>query len=472
MLRELRKIPFLTWLDWFKAVPVLGTSWGGEAQIGVARIGRYSETWMNLLLIFGAENIVNSPYIRKLPINPDDLPQDLTNPFAIELGIAAILVGIAGCDTVEFNGSLPVFRGSNVRLEFTQSRSNTLIGRFSQELGLPAHLQYAPRTVARASAYARGTFFYGFQEPVPALASSASHLETMQSPSLFQDLRAKQCRCRNMTEFSLGQRIGLRVPALALLAADSPTAPRCFPSKACQIMETVQELSNLCSFWRTEENRRIAQFKEKFRPVINDIGTVFRVEFLSMAMMGDRYESRLTSLLRRGMTPGLIDLGFSWLASHECYHHEASDTRIKARPEWTSFSHDTSLVLLEDAMLACDIYLRAGEISALYEGIADKAYFHTCLSSQLQEVGWWLGTRQALSACEASNILSQMPIFGSSRTGKPGFNGTTLTLFTERRLVRAMLVFRAVLLAVLLSLGLDNSAFEGTELGQKTVILR
>ena len=172
------------------------------------------------------------------------------------------------------------------------------------------------------------------------------------------------------------------------------------------------------------------------------------------------------------MSLKLIDLGFSWLASHECYDQEGSDRRIKARPEWTSFLSDTSLVVLEDVMLACDIYLRAGDVSVLYEASADKAFLHTSLSSQLQEVDWWLGTRQALAACEASNILNQMPIFASGTTGRASINGTSLILFTERRLVRAMLVFRAVLIAVLLELGLDNSAFEGTELGRKTVLLR
>ena len=90
---------------------------------------------MNLLLIFGTENIVNSPNIQQLPINTDDLPQGLTNLFAVELGIAAILVGIAGCDTVMFNGCLPAFSGGNARLEFTNNRSNMLIDRFSQEPG-------------------------------------------------------------------------------------------------------------------------------------------------------------------------------------------------------------------------------------------------------------------------------------------------------------------------------------------------
>lgn len=471
MLRELRKIPYLTWLDWYKAIPVLGVSWGGEPQVGVSRIGRYSETWMNLLLIFGAENIVASAYIQQLPINSDDLPQDLTNPFALELCVVAILIGIAGCDTVSLNGHLPVFSGGNAKLEFTQSRSNMWIGRFFQEPGIPAYFSYAPRTVARASGHAGGTFFYGNDEPVPALASSQSFLESMQSPSLFQDLQTKQCRCPTMTKFSLHQRTGLRVPAFALLAADSPTVSRCFPSQACQIMQSVQELSNLCSFWRIEENRTIAQFKEKFRDVIDNIVQVSRTEYLSMAFVGDRVESRVMSLARNGMRLKFVDLGFSWLASHERYNNEGADRRVKTRPEWPPYLSGSGLVVLEDVILSCDIYLRVGDVSVLYEGPADKAFFHTSLSSQLQEVDWWLGTRQALVACETSNILNQVPI-GSGTTERGSINGTSLIIFTERRLVRAILVFRAVLIAVLLHMGLDNSIFEATELGRKTVILR
>jgi hypothetical protein len=102
MLRELRRIPYLTWLWWFHALPVLGVTWGGQTQVGIARVGTYSETWMNLLLIFGAQNIITSSYIEHFPINSDDLPLDLANPFAVELGILAILVGITGCDFGDF----------------------------------------------------------------------------------------------------------------------------------------------------------------------------------------------------------------------------------------------------------------------------------------------------------------------------------------------------------------------------------
>lgn len=108
----------------------------------------------------------------------------------------------------------------------------------------------------------------------------------------------------------------------------------------------------------------------------------------------------------------------------------------------------------------------------LYEGTADKSFYHTCLSLQLQEVDGWLGTRQALAACEASNILNQMPISSSVHHEKAGPDKPILVLFTERRLVRAMLVFRATLVAVLLGLGMDNSDFEGIELGKRTILIR
>ena len=99
-------------------------------------------------------------------------------------------------------------------------------------------------------------------------------------------------------------------------------------------------------------------------------------------------QPRVSSQLRKGMSPNSIDLGFSWLASHECYNPEGRERRIKARPEWTSFLSDTSLAVLEDVMLVCDIYLRAGDVTMLYEASADKAFFHTSLSPQLQEVDW------------------------------------------------------------------------------------
>jgi hypothetical protein len=219
------------WPDWFRTVPLLGVSWGEEAQVGVA-----SWDW-------------------EIFRNPDELPSHfraweycqlalyLTVPCQPQRPPTRSHKSLRGCTWHSCNlswnrrlrvttrgRSLPVFSGGSTRLEFTQSGSNMLIWWFSQKLGLLVHLTYALRTVARALVYAGGIFSYSSKEPVSVLASPESCLEAMQSPSLFQDLWTKQCRCPNMIGFSFHQRIGLRVPGLALLAVDSPTAPRCFPS--------------------------------------------------------------------------------------------------------------------------------------------------------------------------------------------------------------------------------------------------
>ncbi|KAJ4158226.1 uncharacterized protein LMH87_008759 [Akanthomyces muscarius] len=187
-LRERRRIPYLTWLNWYKAIPLVGRTWGGETQVGLARIGMYSESWMNLLMIFGAASILTSDFIHQVPVDEDDIPQDIANPFAIELSLLANLVGIVGCDMLEFVSGMPVFTGSGARLEFQLGGSNTWIGRFTQDPGLPTRMGYAPRTVARASQHASGCIAYGFSDTIPLLESLARELHPQR---LLQDLQLK-----------------------------------------------------------------------------------------------------------------------------------------------------------------------------------------------------------------------------------------------------------------------------------------
>ena len=192
---------------------------------------------------------------------------------------------------------------------------------------------------------------------------------------------------------------------------------------------------------------------------------------------GDRFLSRVISMARTtGLRPTFIDLGFSWLASYGDYLHEGSDRKIKARPQWNLFPNmeNSGLVILEDVILLCDIYLQSGDIRVLYEDDANMAHFHTCVSCQLQEVDWWLGNNQALAACVTSDMIKHLPIVGDGEGAGSWANGSRLILFNARRVVRAMLVFRAVLVAVLLTMGLDNSQFEDSsvELGKRIVFLR
>jgi hypothetical protein len=269
---KLKKIPYLTWIGWFLAVSQLGSSWCRQLQIGVERFGQYSETWMNLLVILGTENIISSSFIKQLRIDQNDLLPDMTNPFAIELRVAATLVGIIGCDTVLFNRNMPTFSGGNAMLEVSPSGPTDGIGRFSQQPGLPAYIDYTSQTVNRATGYRGGSLSYKFEEPVPLMASDLA--QYLQSPKLFHDLWAHRCQCSNMAEFSLSQRTGFRIPALALLACDTPRAPRVFPSKQCRIWEAVRELSRLCNFWRWEGERTYDALKLKLGELPSRIAAI------------------------------------------------------------------------------------------------------------------------------------------------------------------------------------------------------
>ena len=53
-------------------------------NVGSRRVGRYRETWVDMLNVLGALCILDSHYVDKRAI-PDDLPPGVENPFAIDL---------------------------------------------------------------------------------------------------------------------------------------------------------------------------------------------------------------------------------------------------------------------------------------------------------------------------------------------------------------------------------------------------
>lgn len=462
-LRTLRKIPYMVLTDWLMAIKVLGATWDGAAQAGTSRIGTYNETWMNLLLIFGAENIVSSEFLEEFPIRDGDLPPDVTNPFAMELELVAVLVGLAGCDVVTLDDNLPTFSGGNATLECSKHISDSWIGHFLQRPGLPAYLSYSPRTLAKASMLASGIFFYKFDELVPLLSSLG-----LPPPRIIRDLEAKRCQCESMTTFTANEWTGIRVSALALLAADTPNSPRIFPTKSCRISEAANKLSNSCPLWSSDQDRTVPTFWKELKPAIRNISFISEGQLQQLSFWGDRCTQRVVS---RG-DPTFLELGYSWLASPEDYSSKEPSKAIKTRPAWSPLAEDADLHVLEDAIRACDMYLRSGNIEELCTNLENKAQLHTDVSCQLQEVDWWLGAKQAVAACETTSILWRLSQPDSSINTSRGSRNPTLTIVTERRAVHFMLVFRAILLSVLLEMGLDNSAFKGTDLGKKVVLLR
>jgi len=187
-LRQRRRIPYLTSPNWFEAVQYLGSTWEGETRDGLDVAGTYSESWMNLFMNFGAHNILTSRFVQSLPVDEYDVPQDIVNPFAVQLTVIAKLVGIIGCDGLEYVDDMPVFTGTRTRLEFRRDGHKAWIGRFTQEPGLSTYMFGNWMTVGKASIHAGGCVLYRLGIVIPLLETQA-----MEQPphALIRDLQLK-----------------------------------------------------------------------------------------------------------------------------------------------------------------------------------------------------------------------------------------------------------------------------------------
>ncbi|KAL3962842.1 hypothetical protein ACCO45_004365 [Purpureocillium lilacinum] len=172
-LRQRRRIPYLTSPNWFEAVQYLGSTWEGETRDGLDVAGTYSESWMNLFMNFGAHNILTSRFVQSLPVDEYDVPQDIVNPFAVQLTVLAKLVGIIGCDGLEYVDDMPVFTGTRTRLEFRRDGHKAWIGRFTQEPGLSTYMFGNWMTVGKASIHAGGCVLYRLGIVIPLLETQA-----------------------------------------------------------------------------------------------------------------------------------------------------------------------------------------------------------------------------------------------------------------------------------------------------------
>lgn len=188
--------------------------------------------------VFRYEDILFSEHIKKLTINPENLPQGTFDTLTIDLGCAAILAGLAGYDTMTVENNVPAFSSDTATLEFVRPGPFELI---DQKPGLSTHLLFNSRCTYIGTKLALGTLFYGQNtECIPMLHD---HFHLMENLQRFKDLRNNRCRCEQMVDVSAEERQGLKLPLLALLSADAPETARVFPSKKAQVLETVETLA-------------------------------------------------------------------------------------------------------------------------------------------------------------------------------------------------------------------------------------
>jgi hypothetical protein len=270
--------------------------------------------------------------------------------------------------------------------------------------------------------------------------------------------------------------IGLRVPALALLAANTPMAVRVHPTKHCRIFEAVSELVRQCDTWRNPNNHTTDDFGRCLQPDGSSVFIISKAEFEKLPFQGDRLTRRVVNFFGENGTFKILDLGYSWLADKEDYLALRGvvdeEEEIKSRPQWPPAFTSASFVLIEEVVEGCAKFLEPEAPRPEFDSQDEEADFYTAVSCQLQEVDWWLGNSQAAAACGTCNLLQGISDSGQETLAENsgGISDPLPILEQLHARVRALLVFRAILIATLFGLALDSSTVEG-RFGRQLVLL-
>jgi hypothetical protein len=179
-----------------------------------------------------------------LNVNPGDLQRGVGNMFATNLEGATLLAGLVGCDTYTIDNGIPYFSGDTERLEFVVGGPFGMIGRYTRKYECPTYRVQGASTTIYASGLAGGAAFYSVREDTPLMPYL---LTVMDGKVLLSDLRVASCICGHEVELTQDDRVGLKLPALAMLAADSPRNPCVFPSESAFIFESTTVLTGRCA---------------------------------------------------------------------------------------------------------------------------------------------------------------------------------------------------------------------------------
>jgi hypothetical protein len=185
----------LIWNSWFAGI--VDTSIFGQPkhQFGIARLNPHAETWITLLQLLGVEGIIRSRHILEHPINLEELPSGLVSPCAIELNLAVLLAGLAGCTkiTVEANANEPLIAScENATLKFSSAGPMSMIGKYHQNMNSPTYHMYTRSRVQAASGVGYKSMLYT-NRPCP----TDEYLATVQDTKILDDLGRKCSPCNH-----------------------------------------------------------------------------------------------------------------------------------------------------------------------------------------------------------------------------------------------------------------------------------
>lgn len=462
-----RTIPYLTFHGWVHAflgttAQSFGTGTSIEDLVGPNRNQRWVESWLNLLLVLGAQDIISSPQIDKLNIDVASLSPDVTNPIAIQLSCLALLAGLAGCERLNINQELPAFEGETTNIQFIAGGPFGMIGKYSDTGLSPRYCNYSPRLIWSSTCISHGLLLWNAAVPI---YMTEDHPEDEEGLSMVsENLRSNRCSC-GAANIQIPTALSwLQRRVLALLVVDSPWSVRAFPYAKCQVTDAACQLVKLCPIWANTRREGTRLFGSRIELDSVSVGFIPIEEFRKKSFMGYKAEIRCVYLHLEGdEVLRAVNLGWSWFGSQEAYEFLfGSGSEFLQRPNWPADLSKADFNLIDGVIEACNSFL-SGNMTLSSELWSDTGFFVTVVSTQLAEVDWWLGTHEVpLAACETCVLLNE--IDGGLNNGGP--------LNQRRTTVRALLILRAVLVAMLCWDALDISLFIGSELGNQVVLLR
>jgi len=336
-----------------------------------------------------------------------------------------------------------------------------MIGRYS-EIGLnQAYYQYDPQRIAAATVVASGLLLWNGVVPIYMTESGPEISEGVHG--ILQKLEANRCHC-GATRIQIPTELSwLQRRVLGLLVADSPRTVRAFPYAKSQITDAVCQLVKFCSIWEDKNCKDTVSFGNAITLTNRSVSSIQLQHFKKIAFTGAKVEMRAAYLYLDGAEPRSISLGWSWLGTKEEYtKFFGSGFEFLKRPDWPAELNNTDFHMIDGVIEACNSFISSS--MAAPEGIwSNSAFFVTVVSTQLAEVDWWLATHEVpLGACETYVLLDE--IEGGSNNDDP--------IDPSRTAVRALLILRAVLVAMLCWDALDISPYFDNELGNQVVLLK
>lgn len=277
---------------------------------------------------------------------------------------------------------------------------------------------------------------------------------------VLEQLATNQCHCERLVTELPSTLSWIQRRAHALLVADTPGSVRAFPYMKSQIIDAAMRLAKLCPTWMDMSLTDTMSFGKWIKSNIESIGFINLYQFREMPFCGAKLEMRTAHLYVGGVKQKEIRLNTTWIRSAEPLYSFV--TEKPRRPDWPANLGEADFRLIEGVIESCKSF-PSGAMVEPEEVWLDTGFVVTLVSTQLAEVDWWLESHEVpLAACETSALLNELEC---------GLESVD-HLIGRRITVRALLVLRAILVAMLCWDALDISPFIGTELGSQPVLFR